>query len=219
MEHMLDTMGCGLSSNFHGGIPRENEGIGGCLVASSGQSSLAFSLQTLGGIFDPLERKLDQKVAAKRGELTVNPYSVDASHFYMDEILGVGGFGLVRLSMRMSVSSSEHTSKLYAIKTIPKCNVLAKTNGVLSVYNELNCLRALSYSAFICRAHHAFNDSRHLYLVLEFCAGGDFRMNLRRQTRGVFTENVARFYIAQCICRYNCIITITITIILFNGIR
>ena len=85
---------------------------------------------------------------------------------------------------------------------LPLLAILAKTNGVLSVYNELNCLRALSHSKFICRAHHAFSDSRQLYLVLEFCAGGDFRMNLRRQPRGVFSENTARFYIAQCIRKY-----------------
>ena len=202
MEKALEVMGCGYSmSNDARGEMRSPDG---CLIGSglgSGGSSFALSLQALGDIFDPIERRMNQKVASKRAEigLSINPYAIDESHFLMDEILGVGGFGLVRLAMRVSLSSVESPSKLYAVKTIPKCNVLAKTNGVLSVYNELNCLRALPQSPFICRAHHAFNDSRQLYLVLEYAAGGDFRMNLRKQPKGIFSESVARFYIAQCI--------------------
>jgi serine/threonine protein kinase len=201
MEKALEVMGCGYSVK---GIENGDMHSEGCLMGSpgleSGGSSFPLSLQALGVIFDPIERRMSQRVAAKRAEMSlINPFAIDPSHFLMDELLGVGGFGLVRLAMRVSLSSVESPSKLYAIKTIPKCNVLAKTNGVLSVYNELNCLRSLSESPFICRAHHAFNDSRQLYLVLEFCAGGDFRVNLRKQPKGVFTESVARFYMGQCI--------------------
>ena len=79
-----------------------------------------------------------------------------------------------------------------------------KKNGVISVYNELRCLTALTgKSPFINKLHHAFHDPRYVYLVLAFCTGGDMRLALRHQPFGVFPETTARFYVAQLVRKYS----------------
>jgi hypothetical protein len=151
------------------------------------------------------ETSLEAKVlsrASKAQKSTKNDSIIDESHFFYDEIIGVGGFGLVRLAVKVEAGADSEPEdlNLYAIKSIPKRNVLAKKNGVLSVYNELRCLTALTdKSPFINKLHHAFHDRRYVYLVLQFCPGGDMRLALRRQPFGVFPENIARFYAAQLI--------------------
>ena len=153
------------------------------------------------------ESSLAQKVLSRVSKAPIvvkNSSILDMSHFICDEIIGVGGFGLVRLAVKEESlgHSCPENLKLYAIKSIPKRNILAKKNGVISVYNELNCLAALANkSPFVNKIHHAFHDSRYVYMVLDFCSGGDMRLNLRRQPLGVFSENIVRFYIAQLVCK------------------
>eukprot|EP00606_Chrysophyceae_sp_TOSAG23-5_P000412 GSChrysophyteH2.ASY1.ANO1.1531.1 assembled CDS len=179
----------------------------------------------------------------------VNEREVDASHFTLQDapILGVGGFGIVRLawkitppsvgtspgttatslsnlksggvSMRasdaaavakgaaksLSISGNPSSGKpdldVFAVKSVAKKSILARSSGPTSIFNELACLRLLSEanSAFVCNLAHAFQDSRYLYLALEFCSGGDLRYNLKSQPHHRYTEKIARFLIAQCL--------------------
>ena len=199
MHSVYKAMGCGISMKSREG--REKTGK----YSSSGpdeafkRSSLSLTRQL--EVTQPIELYLEKKLAERNKQSIPNQNVIDLSHFYTDIVLGVGGFGLVRLALRVS-NMNENQTNVYAVKTIPKSNVLSKTNGITSIYNELNCLKVLSKCKFICRAHYAFTDSRQLYLVLEYCGGGDFRICLRKQPRGIFSEEVARFYISQCIRKY-----------------
>ncbi len=47
---------------------------------------------------------------------------------------------------------------------------------------------------FIVKLHYAFADSERLYLVIDYCCGGEIFFYLQKLTR--FKEDVARFYSA-----------------------
>ena len=59
---------------------------------------------------------------------------------------------------------------------------------------EARLLRSLSHP-FLLSLHFAFQTPAHLYLVTDFCAGGDLLFQLQR--RRVFTEKEAKFYISE----------------------
>lgn len=117
------------------------------------------------------------------------------------EVLGVGGFGLVR---EVQLPGEVDPSQSFAMKSVSKHDLLCRSSGVQSVFQELQALRILQLSRhranrFICQLHLAFQDSRYVYLVLDLCPGGDLRCNLNRALGHRFSESIARFFFAQVV--------------------
>ena len=137
----------------------------------------------------------------KKGQVPINENEIDASHFslYDAPTIGIGGFGLVRLACKLSAGPDY--MDVFAIKSISKKNVLARSSGIASVFNELACLKLLSAvnSPFICNIQYAFQNDRYLFLCMSYCSGGDLRYNLKLQPGHRFPEGICRFYIAQCL--------------------
>jgi len=52
-------------------------------------------------------------------------------------------------------------------------------------------------SPWIVALHYSFQDSTTLYLIMEFLAGGDMMTMLIKHD--TFSEDVTRFYVAECI--------------------
>ncbi|KAJ3190635.1 serine/threonine protein kinase, AGC [Irineochytrium annulatum] len=84
-------------------------------------------------------------------------------------------------------------SKGYAMKSLRKADIVA-TKQVQHVRNEKDLLSSIRHP-FIVGLVAAFQDAKHLYMVLEYAAGGDMFTHLRKFRR--FDENVARFYTAE----------------------
>ncbi|KAH7693661.1 Protein PKG-2 a, partial [Aphelenchoides avenae] len=103
--------------------------------------------------------------------------------------LGIGAFGRVNLVKHCQ------TEKVYAMKILNKAHVTA-TNQREHVINERNILMA-SKCVFIARLHKTFKDSERLYMLLEYCPGGEIWTLLRES--GPFTDDVARFYCAAAL--------------------
>lgn len=59
---------------------------------------------------------------------------------------------------------------------------------------ERNVLTRIKHP-FIVELHYAFQTSEKLFLILEFCHGGDLSFYLARAKK--FTEDVARLYLAE----------------------
>nr|XP_015194556.1 PREDICTED: cGMP-dependent protein kinase 1-like isoform X3 [Lepisosteus oculatus] len=97
--------------------------------------------------------------------------------------LGVGGFGRVEL-----VTSLE-LSKFFALKRVSKNHIVAKQQQE-HVKMERRILQDIQCN-FIVRFYAAFKDTRNIYLVLEFCSGGELWTKLRE--KGRFEEPVAIF--------------------------
>ena len=122
-----------------------------------------------------------------------NSNEIDLSHFVLQNVLGQGGFGVVRVAKKLS---GPDKGQLYAIKCLSKKTVLQRSSGPSSVLTELQAL-ALLDSPFISNSHYAFQNPVSLFLVVDLALGGDLRYNLKYDARNKFSEDRAKFYIAQ----------------------
>lgn len=129
---------------------------------------------------------------------TCSEFEVDISHFSQSEkILGIGGFGVVKLVLKLSGSDK---SQPFALKSISKSAVLKRPTGpsavstmaspivniicrLFQVLTELQCLALLEDHPFICNVRYAFQDQRFLYLVLDVAVGGDMRHHIRKAVK------------------------------------
>ncbi|KAK0151415.1 cGMP-dependent protein kinase 2 [Merluccius polli] len=102
--------------------------------------------------------------------------------------LGVGGFGRVEL-----VTTLKH-GKYYAMKRVSKKQIVAKRQEEHVLF-EKKILKAIQ-SDFIVRLHGAFKDSRFIYMVMEFCSGGEIWTKLKEVGR--FDEAISVFC-AACV--------------------
>ncbi|KAM6463028.1 cGMP-dependent protein kinase 2-like isoform 2-T4 [Liasis olivaceus] len=100
-------------------------------------------------------------------------------------ILGTGGFGTVEL-VRSTVEGQDY---FFALKRLRKDHVVQKRQQD-HVLMEKKVLQQ-SRCPFIVRLFSTFRDSRHVYLLLEFCQGGELWAKLREVR--CFSEPVAIF--------------------------
>ncbi|PVU91639.1 hypothetical protein BB561_004293 [Smittium simulii] len=103
--------------------------------------------------------------------------------------LGTGTFGRVYLCRNKT--SLQH----YAIKVLKKAQIV-KLKQVEHIENEKQILSFVSHS-YIVKLEEAFQDTRNLYMVLEYIPGGELFSHLRRVGR--FSEEIARFYAAEIV--------------------
>ncbi|XP_066532483.1 cGMP-dependent protein kinase 1 [Hoplias malabaricus] len=102
--------------------------------------------------------------------------------------LGLGGFGRVELVTTL------HHGKYFAMKKVSKKLIVEKRQGAHVIF-EKRILQEIE-SDFIVRLHAAFKDSRYIYMVMEFCSGGEIWTKLKEVGR--FEENIAVF-VAACV--------------------
>ena len=105
------------------------------------------------------------------------------------KVIGKGAFGEVRLVQK------KDTGKIYAMKTLLKSEMYNK-DQLAHVKAERDVL-AGSDSPWVVSLYYSFQDSQYLYLIMEFLPGGDLMTMLIRWQ--IFTEDVTRFYMAECI--------------------
>ncbi|XP_077443864.1 cGMP-dependent protein kinase 2 isoform X2 [Stigmatopora argus] len=106
--------------------------------------------------------------------------------------LGVGGFGRVQL-----MTTVNH-GKYYAMKRVGKKHIVAKRQEEHMLF-EKKILKAIQCD-FIVRLHGAFKDTRYIYMVMEFCGGGEIWTKLKEVGR--FDEQVAVFCTACVVEAY-----------------
>ncbi|GMH68065.1 hypothetical protein TrST_g11422 [Triparma strigata] len=148
---------------------------------------------------DPDERALnrlaDETLQSGRSikweKSTEGPSSqCNVKHFSLLRVLGKGSFGkvvLVRKKLGVEVGG------LYAMKVLRKSH-LVKRRQIERTKTERRVLSMVSH-VFIMKLHFAFQSSEKLYLVLDYCPGGELFFHLSRYRR--FPERVARFYAAE----------------------
>lgn len=105
------------------------------------------------------------------------------------KVIGKGAFGEVRLVQK------KDTGKIYAMKTLLKSEMYKK-DQLAHVKAERDVL-AGSDSPWVVSLYYSFQDAQYLYLIMEFLPGGDLMTMLIRWQ--LFTEDVTRFYMAECI--------------------
>lgn len=104
------------------------------------------------------------------------------------ELLGSGIFGNVYKVRYLN------NGQIYAMKAINKAN-LKKKQLINNAITECNILKQAN-NPFIIKLHFSFQTADHLYMVLDYCEGGDLGFILREMS---FEEEEAKFYIAELI--------------------
>ncbi len=108
--------------------------------------------------------------------------------FELLDCIGSGSFGKV-FKVRMKT-----TGKIYAMKVINK-NFLMKHRQLKYATTECNVLKQAK-SPFILTLHYSFQTEKNLYMILDYCPGGDLNYHIMQNT---FEEHEAKFYIAELI--------------------
>jgi serum/glucocorticoid-regulated kinase 2 len=107
-------------------------------------------------------------------------------------VLGKGSFGKVVL-VRKRVGHER--GELFAMKVLRKAH-LVKRRQIERTKTERKVLAVVDHP-FIMKLHFAFQTEDKLYLVLDYCPGGELFFHLSRYRR--FPERVARFYSAELV--------------------
>lgn len=109
-------------------------------------------------------------------------------------VLGKGAFGVVHLVQRQG------TEEVYALKQIQKAHYLNKNRK--KAYNERDAL-ARGWGTWFVDLLCTFQDSEHIYIVMEFVQGGDFFAYMEKKDKLSMVET--RFYMAELISAINAI--------------
>lgn len=105
------------------------------------------------------------------------------------KLIGKGAFGEVKLVRKRS------DKKIYALKSLVKTQMVAG-DQVARVRAERDIL-AESDSPWVVRLFTTFQDTKFLYMLMEFLPGGDLMTMLIKYD--IFSEDITRFYIAEII--------------------
>lgn len=110
--------------------------------------------------------------------------------FELLKVVGQGAFGKVFQVKRNG------TSEIYAMKVMRKDRILEKNHAEYTKA-ERDILTRIVHP-FIVQLRYSFQTKYKLYLVMDFINGGHLFFQLQRQ--GLFSENLARVYVAEIIC-------------------
>lgn len=109
--------------------------------------------------------------------------------FQIMRTLGTGSFGRVHLVR------SVHNHRYYAIKVLKKAQVI-KMKQVEHTNDERRMLKLVEHP-FLIRMWGTFQDSRNLFMIMDYIEGGELFSLLRKSQR--FPNPVAKFYSAEVI--------------------
>lgn len=92
----------------------------------------------------------------------------------------------------MLMRCKKDRDKLSVLKIIKK-----QALNIINDENYLQYIKSLKNCPYVVNIFHSFYSQNNLYLIMEYCSGDLFIEMLKKQRR--FSEDVARFYMAQLI--------------------
>ncbi|CAE7475006.1 sck1 [Symbiodinium microadriaticum] len=109
--------------------------------------------------------------------------------FDLIKVLGQGSFGKVFLVRPVGAPPEE----VYAMKALKKAEV-EKRKQVDHTMAERRIM-AIMRSPFVLKLRYAFQTPHKLYMVTDYCSGGELFFHLKKMRR--FSESMMRFYTAE----------------------
>ena len=85
--------------------------------------------------------------------------------------------------------------KIYAMKVISKRLIQRRGSYVENMLAERNILTKIANHPFVVTMHASFQTREKLFIIMDFCAGGELFLKLGRE--GIFRESTAAFYLAE----------------------
>lgn len=116
-------------------------------------------------------------------------HKVSVDDFDLLKVLGKGSFGKVMMVRK------KDTQKIYALKTLRKA-ALVKRNQLMHTKTERSILQSIKHP-FLTSLTYAFQTPDKLYLVMDYCGGGELFFWLKKDRR--FSQNKARLFAAEII--------------------
>lgn len=125
------------------------------------------------------------------------------SDFTVEQAIGKGGGGQVFLVRPREESKKKFrlasSSQYYAMKVIPKYKVFHSDASLQHTLDERLGLQLAASHPFIVTLRHAFQTEKSLYLLTDFCRGGDLRGLLNRRSKSRLAEEQAVRIFAQIV--------------------
>lgn len=131
------------------------------------------------------------------GEKASGIGKVSIEDFELLKTLGKGSFGRVFLVRRAALGAGDQPTKgnLFAMKVLKKSDV-KRRRQVEHTKTERNIMGTIGQAhPFIVTLQYAFQTKDKLYMVTNFCRGGELFFHLKRMRR--FSETMCRFYSAE----------------------
>lgn len=125
---------------------------------------------------------LPRRSTESKGKYVLNDFQIMRT-------LGTGSFGRVHLVR------SVHNHRYYAIKVLKKAQVI-KMKQMEHTNDERRMLKLVEHP-FLIRMWGTFQDSRNLFMIMDYIEGGELFSLLRKSQR--FPNPVAKFYSAEVI--------------------
>jgi len=160
--------------------PPQNDGAG-----QSYPTPMASTTSTANGGSTPAATQPKQEPQVQQIRQTKGKYSL--GDFEILRTLGTGSFGRVHLVQ------SKHNQRFYAVKVLKKQQVV-KMKQVEHTNDERKMLQEVKHP-FLITLWGTFQDSKNLYMVMDFVEGGELFSLLRKSQR--FPNPVAKFYAAE----------------------
>lgn len=113
--------------------------------------------------------------------------------FEIKKCIGYGSYGKVFLVKKLN---GRHKDEFLAMKVLKKKEMMKREIKVYHTKNERRIMEILD-NPFIVKLKYAFQNDRKIYLVTNYCQGGELYYHLNRI--GPFNQNAVAFYAAQII--------------------
>ena len=148
-------------------------------------------LSTFKNLTDKEKNEIKNIAKIKENQLyRMTRKKLSVENFEILNPIGIGGFGEVH------ICRYKDTGKIYAMKKITFESLKYK-NGLLNVQTEKDILSLNNNNLWITQLRYSFIDTKYLYLIMDFCPGGDLMNYLIK--RDLLKEYEAKFYIAEII--------------------
>jgi len=119
---------------------------------------------------------------------------VSIEDFDLLKVLGKGAYGKV---FQVRKKKGQNQGELYALKSVNKSRIASSQTDIRHTKAERDVLVKTDHP-FVVKLYWAFETPKRLYLVQEFCRGGElFR---RMEVERMMLEEHARFYLCEIVC-------------------
>lgn len=162
--------------------PPQNDGAG-----QSNYNNQAMATQQYQNQPAAQQQSQQQPQQQAQPQLRATKGKYNLSDFEIQRTLGTGSFGRVHLVQ------SKHNQRFYAVKVLKKAQVV-RMKQVEHTNDERKMLQEVKFP-FLITLWGTFQDSKNIYMVMDFVEGGELFSLLRKSQR--FPNPVAKFYAAE----------------------
>ena len=114
---------------------------------------------------------------------------LSVNDFTTIKVIGKGSYGKVVLVKK----NDENNQNYYAMKMLKK-KAMIKRNQVTHIKAERRIMELIDHP-FIVKLRYAFQTPERLYMVMDFCPGGELFFHIQKVEK--FNEDAVKFYGAQ----------------------